>query len=222
MLLDASTSYTSAPPGTPPTEDWSPSNPTVNVPKRIHDLCPDARFIYILRDPVERTYSSYWHSVRAGEERRPFREAIIEDSSYIRMSKYHSQITKYLDYFNLNSIHIINFKNFIDDPIKTSHECFRFLEIDPNDYPVEFANPKNKSFHYNLLGARIQNLLGGPQRVKLISSAIKSVVPKPLFQLLKKATTNDIPPISHDDRAYLQDYFFSENEKLRALTGISF
>src|SRR5271168_2107075 len=34
------------------------------VPERIVAFNQDARFIYIMRDPVERTISHYWHRVR--------------------------------------------------------------------------------------------------------------------------------------------------------------
>ena len=51
VLGEASTSYTKRPlvPG---------------VVERIAAFNPDARFIYLLRDPVERAVSHYWHMVR--------------------------------------------------------------------------------------------------------------------------------------------------------------
>ena len=36
------------------------------VPERIHAVLPDARFVFILRDPVDRAYAHYWHSVKKG------------------------------------------------------------------------------------------------------------------------------------------------------------
>lgn len=53
------------------------------VPARIHASCPDAKFIAVLRDPVERAYSHWWHWYRLGEEQLPFREAIVADAQRI-------------------------------------------------------------------------------------------------------------------------------------------
>jgi hypothetical protein len=43
------------------------------VPQRAKALLPeDFRIIALLRDPVERAYSHYWHNRRLGSERIPF------------------------------------------------------------------------------------------------------------------------------------------------------
>ena len=46
------------------------------VPERIKRTIPDARIIILLRDPVERAYSSYLMLVRQGYETLPFSEAV--------------------------------------------------------------------------------------------------------------------------------------------------
>jgi len=53
------------------------------VPERIHRFNPDSRFIYLLRDPNQRTISHYWHMVRFGAERRPMLEAIRTEPQYL-------------------------------------------------------------------------------------------------------------------------------------------
>ena len=59
--LDASTSYLFLP----------------QVPKRIADhLGEEARVVVILREPLERAVSTYWHMVRNGTERREFEEIL--------------------------------------------------------------------------------------------------------------------------------------------------
>ncbi len=50
MLLDASTGYTMM---------AAQSGADDSVPLRIKAAAPDARFIYVLRDPVDRTISAY-------------------------------------------------------------------------------------------------------------------------------------------------------------------
>jgi hypothetical protein len=86
VLLDASTSYSAWPFSCD--DGDATDDPRVGVPERIRSLRPDARFIYLLRDPVERAYSAYWHRVRRGFEHRPLRDAIHARSRYIAMSSY--------------------------------------------------------------------------------------------------------------------------------------
>ncbi len=48
------------------------------VAARLHGYAPEARLIYILRDPVERLVSHYLHKMRKGRVARPLRDLIYE------------------------------------------------------------------------------------------------------------------------------------------------
>lgn len=49
------------------------------VPARIRESIPDARLIVILRNPVDRAYSHWWHRVTRGYEQRSFEQAVEEE-----------------------------------------------------------------------------------------------------------------------------------------------
>lgn len=49
------------------------------VTARIAESLPDARLIAILRDPVERAYSHWWHRYTRRDENRPFEAAVEAD-----------------------------------------------------------------------------------------------------------------------------------------------
>jgi hypothetical protein len=51
------------------------------VPARIFESVPTARLIALLRDPVERAYSHWWHRYSRGLETLPFGDAIGENLS---------------------------------------------------------------------------------------------------------------------------------------------
>jgi hypothetical protein len=57
------------------------------VPERIAQLIPQARLIYLVRDPVARMQSMYMHQVSAGRERRRV-EAALLDERYLWPSRY--------------------------------------------------------------------------------------------------------------------------------------
>jgi hypothetical protein len=54
------------------------------VPARIRQSVPEARFILILRDPVERSMSHWWHWFRTGREELYFEDALRADLERIR------------------------------------------------------------------------------------------------------------------------------------------
>ncbi len=53
------------------------------VPERIREALPDARLIALLRDPIERVHSHWWHRYSRGEEPLGFEDAIAADRARI-------------------------------------------------------------------------------------------------------------------------------------------
>ena len=52
------------------------------VPERVARLLPEAKLIVLLRNPVDRAYSSYWHRVAQGHETLPdFEDALDAEQS---------------------------------------------------------------------------------------------------------------------------------------------
>jgi hypothetical protein len=62
---------------------------------RIAATVPDARLVYLLRDPIERMRSAYQHALAAGWERRPMSEALLADETYLDPSRYAAQLDRY-------------------------------------------------------------------------------------------------------------------------------
>ncbi len=61
------------------------------------DLPPAAhRFVVLLRDPVERAYSNYWHMVRMGAETGTFEDAVRADVQWQREDVYGGYTLAYL------------------------------------------------------------------------------------------------------------------------------
>lgn len=53
------------------------------TPRRVAERMPDARFVVLLRDPVDRAYSHYRHMVRLGFEDQSFDEALGRETNRI-------------------------------------------------------------------------------------------------------------------------------------------
>lgn len=71
--------------------------------ERIARTLPEARIIMMLRNPVDRAYSSYQHQRRAGRERHSFEEAI--DLEPIRLAPEIEKIERDESYFSYNHTH---------------------------------------------------------------------------------------------------------------------
>ena len=53
------------------------------VVNKLWEYNPNVRLIYIMRHPIERTISHYWHGVRCGDEHRDILTAIQDNSEYV-------------------------------------------------------------------------------------------------------------------------------------------
>ena len=84
---------------------------------RIAATLPDARLVYLVRDPVERLRSAYQHGLASGAERRPMRQALLADELYLDTSRYAAQLDRYLAHFDRDQILVIE-----SDDLRTQRE----------------------------------------------------------------------------------------------------
>ncbi|WP_372575074.1 sulfotransferase family protein [Ruegeria jejuensis] len=83
--------------------------------RRIKDLLPDIRLVFLLRDPVKRAYSQYWHLVCSARLSCSFEQALSQHSSIILGSTYAPHIAQYFDVFGRENVHIAVFEDFLAD-----------------------------------------------------------------------------------------------------------
>lgn len=123
------------------------------VPKRVHSLLPNAKFIIVLRNPVDRAYSHYQHSVARGQEACSFEEAIVREPerlrgeeekllrdeayvsnphirhSYFSRGCYADQLRRWLKYYPIESFVIVGAEELSVDPQRVCDEITGFLEL---------------------------------------------------------------------------------------------
>lgn len=123
--------------------------------KRTYSVLPDAKIILLLRNPIDRAYSSWAMHVRRGTEKLSFEEAIKQEEeriageeqkileneyydsfklmhySYLKRGIYIEQIKKWMKLFPKNRFLIIKTEDFKLNTKKTMSEIFDFLEV-PN------------------------------------------------------------------------------------------
>jgi hypothetical protein len=108
------------------------------VAERMSSVLPDARLIYMVREPVDRALSNYLHNVAGGYERRPVAEALADpDSAYVHRGLYAMQLEPYLERFELDRIELVSQEELKRDREQTMRRVFRFLGVDE-----EFSSPQ--------------------------------------------------------------------------------
>jgi hypothetical protein len=114
--------------------------PAVNdVPRRIYQFNPEARFIYVLRDPIERTISHYLHEVRRGNEHNDMMTAIEQNLLYRNISDYEKQLWQFLNYFDRDRFLIFTFEELVADTPRTVKQVFDWLGINSSFEPLNLV-----------------------------------------------------------------------------------
>ena len=103
-----------------------------DVPRRAAGTIPDARFVYVVRDPVERIRSHYEHNVVLGEETRPLEVAIEANPAYLDYSRYATQLDRWLEWFPADRFHVITAEALRLDRRRTISGVLSFVGVDPD------------------------------------------------------------------------------------------
>ena len=201
-------------------------------------LGPKMKFVVILRNPVDRAYSHYNHSVRDGHEEKSFIDAINLEAkridkfkknndflselrySYISQGMYFNMLNSYLKYYNINDFLIINFdEEVIKNINKTKTKLSDFLNIDLTD--LDFNVHSNKSGKPK--NRLIQTLIN---KDNILRKLLKFFVPQMSRQILRNTIKNlnkkefDYNLISDKKRKIIYDKYFSDDiKKLEEIIG---
>jgi hypothetical protein len=118
------------------------------IPERLHAHLPDARLFVVLREPVARAVSSYYHFVRHGfVPLKPIDEAfaaLLEDqwvTAYPRsrevltFGRYGEHLRRYLALYPADQLMVFDQRELTSDPPASLRRAFEFIGVDP-DFPV--------------------------------------------------------------------------------------
>lgn len=102
------------------------------VPERMHALVPDAKLIYVVRDPVARMISHYGHNISAKNESRPIDEALRPPGGgrYLNPSRYRTQLEAFLKFYPQERILIVSSEELLAQRREVMRRIFTFLEVD--------------------------------------------------------------------------------------------
>lgn len=191
------------------------------VPERMHRLIPDAKLIYILRDPVERTVSQYLHEYLRHAEDRPVEEALstFHDNPYVNPSRYHMQLQQYLAYYSRDQILVLATEDLRDDPQETLRRVTDFIGAAPFTFDVvSKANVAERRGRTNHVG----RVLEASRTKKLGRRLPRFVVEAGKYATVRLSRPVTRPQLDPTTRERLTDALRDDVIALRRLTGQAF
>ena len=192
-----------------------------DVPERILSLNPEARFVYLLRDPVCRTISHYWHRVQHWGEERQMLDAISSDPEYTCTSNYALQLRSYLQHVNLERFFICTYQSLVADPRAQITALCLWLGVDADFLPRGLNTPCNVTPDVVIQRSRYTRLLMNNG----VGAGAVGLLPRPVRRLASKFVNREVRPHQHptaDVETYLRSRQLEETEELSRILGRSF
>jgi sulfotransferase family protein len=197
------------------------------VPERIHTYLPDAKLIYLIRDPIERIVSHYMDSYSFGRENGTIEEMLadLDGNHYVNCSRYFMQLERYLDYYPESQILVTTSEELKVDRNATLQGVFRFLGVDECFYSDEYSKRLYESQALKRRTRVGQGLSKLSSRVG--SSRARPLIPRAVARPIKAysrrtAVAIDRPVLGDALRQRLADALADDVECLREFTGKKF
>jgi hypothetical protein len=99
--------------------------------ERMHEHIPEAKLIYMVRDPLERIVSHYIHARGLGQEERPFAVAAADfEDRYVARSRYWTQLEPFVLQFGSDAIRVETQEDLLAEREATIRRVYTFLGVD--------------------------------------------------------------------------------------------
>lgn len=195
--------------------------------ERIVTHFPDARLVFVLRNPVERAYSQYLYGVMRGTDspQRTFSKLIRDRDDWgqrvLELGMYHEQLSRFEQHFSRDRMLVGLFSDFKEDNEAFLRRVLRFLGVD-DSMPVDTEERRNTTRY-----PRSKTLL---RAAYAVWEPVKAVLPEAALDqmfgirgrvrdMLFQSGTQEKPPMKPADRAYLRDYYAEPNRRLEEWLG---
>lgn len=104
--------------------------PSARAASRIAGVSPDARLVVLLRNPVDRAYSAYWHMVRTARTRHRFELALkLDPLNLLEFGRYQLHIRRYLEHFDRDQMLFLSFRDLVESLQATVDRVCAFLDL---------------------------------------------------------------------------------------------
>jgi hypothetical protein len=169
---------------------------------KIKEFNDEAKILIILRNPVDRLFSHYHHSVRDGSITETLENLLTFEEEYCKMENntwysykkyglYYDNVKHYLDTFGQDKALILFNEDLESNPQKVLSNVCDFLMIDASFVPKIDFTKQNAA--YLPKNPKISHLLNKYSQYSMLWSGLKKIFPIQLLRRLKTIINPSIP-----------------------------
>lgn len=126
-----------------PAYSWNHIFP--EIPERIYNTVPNVKLIYLLRDPVDRIISHLHHDLYRGRFKlKEVNKIVLENPNYVQISRYFTQLSSYLQYFEFENILIMETNSLQKDTNVALNQICEFVGAEQFDF-TKWIKARNES-----------------------------------------------------------------------------
>ena len=200
------------------------------------------KFIFILRNPIDRYNSHFWWMKGLGLEKNKIKNVLNIESginyeeydyypkNYFQFGLYSKWIQRFIDNFGLENIKVITLEKLISNRLDTINSCFDFLGLKKLESIPEKTSNKTTRIKYSFLYHFIRkSSIGKMNYTKIGKIFLSNKSIDRIKNKLKDIITNwkteefEYEPLQSEHRNHLKDAgYFSDVKKLKEIFDYSF
>jgi hypothetical protein len=187
----------------------------------MRSVVPDAKLVYVVRDPLERIAAHWVHNYAKRREKGDLAATLTHaNASYVARSQYHMQLQRFLAQYPFEQILVLEQEELRSAPLQTLRRVFEFTGADPDFTHPHFGAQRHETsrkIRASRLAVRLERLSGSrPGRL----------LPKNLWLAIDERVSRRRPIERPDVRAAVGPEVLrvlrEDAERLRELTGRRF
>jgi hypothetical protein len=221
-------------------EDSTTYMASSKAPARIARLLPNVKLIFMLRDPVTRAYSHYWHLVNSGRAIYDFEGTLRHTpGTILQRGYYKEQIERFKQHFPGDQLKVVIFEEFtkniqavVDDVCKFlglrvtvdtgTVDTHRNIGTAPRNVRLKLrANRINRKAAERIYQGYLPTLGMVKKKSPSVGDSISRLCPTMIINRIVNRTPKlKYPPMATGVRRFLEQLYAKENMGLGDLIGI--
>jgi hypothetical protein len=181
--------------------------------RNIRETVPEAKLIFLLRNPIERAYSHYYYDLRCGriQPSLSFQDIIAhpEETGHrdvVEMGFYDRQLARFDDHFDGEQMLVLLSEDLKKATEETVREVLSFIGVDPESGPSTFERHNvTRHIRYRSLYSVLRSLW------QPVRSAAEKILPeggeKIRARVRRMLSQSERPPMGEGEREYLRDVY---------------
>ena len=213
-----------------------------DVAQRIAVDFPEMKFIFTLRNPIERTWANYRYTVLQGLEDLMFEDALrqeperikkqtgmwaeIQPHNYTGRGFYGDHVTQFLELFDRQQILLIKSESLASDTDRELRKIYNFLGLNnlgfisqhpPNHTSCNVVNPSLQMQLRDYFGDRFDKVIEAVRKKEDFGRFEEGHKDRQAFEQLRNNMKGRKEGVPEDARKYLRNLFSADIEVLESI-----